>query len=495
MSLPKTEAIKVRDAGKLSVQQVRRGAGLMALLAVAGLFWVGRQTLPFGIDAPAFLEGASSEAVNPQSSVAIRGIGYGTRLAHVEMRDESGRLVAEARNQSVFEPAVTLEYGRRYSLSISAERLWLGQKAAREIRFATVNIPRLESRLRQELAADGSVELRFAEPVGKLSAASDLPLEVKPDAQRQSFRLKVSGEGYGQGGVHQATINWETTKGVTLPPFDMAISTAPALTAAVPIQGMKNLGLAMPIQIDFSEPLINRAKASESIHIRTRDGEIISGKWLWYGKQRLQFMPQPYWPASSTIEVTVDAAHLRTLRGGFLAKSVDASFTTGADKRIQVFLDKQRVEIIENGEVVKVLKASTGKSKTPTVTGDFYIYARYPTKTMKSRGLKPGEKGYYEVKDVPYAQYFHEGYAFHGAFWHNNFGHPASHGCVNLATQKKNARKGVSEDAGWLYQWATLGVPVSVYQTAPAKDSVVTTQIEPENANPEKENIDLPASN
>lgn len=198
MSLPKTEAIKVRDAGKLSVQQVRRGAGLMALLAVAGLFWVGRQTLPFGIDAPAFLEGASSEAVNPQSSVAIRGIGYGTRLAHVEMRDESGRLVAEARNQSVFEPAVTLEYGRRYSLSISAERLWLGQKAAREIRFATVNIPRLESRLRQELAADGSVELRFAEPVGKLSAASDLPLEVKPDAQRQSFRLKVSGEGYGQ---------------------------------------------------------------------------------------------------------------------------------------------------------------------------------------------------------------------------------------------------------------------------------------------------------
>jgi len=90
---------------------------------------------------------------------------------------------------------------------------------------------------------------------------------------------------------------------------------------------------------------------------------------------------------------------------------------------------------------------------------------------MKSTGLKPGEKGYYEVKDVPFAQYFHEGYAFHGAFWHNSFGQPASHGCINLATQKQNSRAGVNEDAGWLYQWASLGVPVTVYRNSPAKES------------------------
>lgn len=495
MSLPEPEAIKARRAGKRPPRQARLWVALVALLGMAGLFWVGRQTLPFGIEMPAFVQDGSQQAVDPQSGITVSAIGYSTRLAHVELRDETGQVLGEASNQTRFQPAQALEFGHRYTLTATAERLWLGQKETREASFITPSVPRLESSLRQELAADGSVLLKFAEPVGKLSVASDLPLEVEPDTQRRTFRLRVKGEGYGQGGTHTARVDWQTPAGVALPSFSMTISTAPALTVTFPIQGMKNLGLAMPVQIDFSEPPSDRAKAFEAFSIHTSQGETISGKWLWYGKQRLQFMPQPRWPASSTIRITVDPTHLRTVRGGFLANPVNASFSTGADKRIQVFLDRQRVEVIENGEVVKVMKASTGKSKTPTVTGDFYIYARFSTKTMKSRGLKPGEKGYYEVKDVPYAQYFHEGYAFHGAFWHNNFGHPASHGCVNLATQKKNARKGVSEDAGWLYQWATLGVPVSVYPTAPENESVVTTQIEPENANPEKENIDLPARN
>ena len=112
--------------------------------------------------------------------------------------------------------------------------------------------------------------------------------------------------------------------------------------------------------------------------------------------------------------------------------------------------------------MVRTFKVSTGKSKTPTVTGSFYIYDRYRHKTMRS-DVGRGQRGFYEVKDVPYTQFFHKDYAFHGAFWHNNFGHPASHGCVNMATKDQNKSwPNVSEDAGWLYQWATLGLPVTV---------------------------------
>src|SRR6185437_6031612 len=51
--------------------------------------------------------------------------------------------------------------------------------------------------------------------------------------------------------------------------------------------------------------------------------------------------------------------------------------------------------------------------------------------------------------DVPYIQHFHEGYALHGAFWHDEFGHPRSHGCINLAPA----------DAAWLFEWTDPVVP------------------------------------
>ena len=49
--------------------------------------------------------------------------------------------------------------------------------------------------------------------------------------------------------------------------------------------------------------------------------------------------------------------------------------------------------------------------------------------------------------------YFYKGYGLHGTYWHNNFGTPMSHGCVNLATG----------DAGWLFSWASVGTVVNVH--------------------------------
>jgi hypothetical protein len=125
------------------------------------------------------------------------------------------------------------------------------------------------------------------------------------------------------------------------------------------------------------------------------------------------------------------------------------------------------VEAVENGKVIRTFKVSTGKSKTPTVTGSYYIYDRYRHKTMRS-DVGKGQRGFYEVENVPYTQFFHKDYAFHGAFWHNSFGRPASHGCVNMATKDQNKRwPNVSEDAGWLYRWGALGLPVTVTHKAP----------------------------
>ena len=59
----------------------------------------------------------------------------------------------------------------------------------------------------------------------------------------------------------------------------------------------------------------------------------------------------------------------------------------------------------------------------------------------------------YNVPDVPDVMYFdNDGNALHGAYWHNNFGTPMSHGCVNLPL----------DVAHWMYEWAPIGTPVTV---------------------------------
>jgi len=452
----------------------RRLGGILAALAI--LVLVGRETIPFEIRISSPLE--QTHLVDPAQPIRIDGVGFGTQLIEVQLLEEDGTLVQESHDPGSFSTQ-DLRFGKHYRLKAKAERPWLHQTQEREWVFETPILPRIESPLSQQLDAEGRLQLQFSDPVGELRTSGAIPLTVSRDNDGKHFSLTVKPGSYEQGHLYTASIQWQTKEGIALPTFEIEIGTAPPLNAEIDVKGMKNLGIAMPIEITFSEPVQDREKAAASVRVLNASGETLPGKWLWYGKQRLQYRPDPYWPAFQTLEVQLQPGPARSIQGGFLARPITATFSTGSDRRIEVWLDRQRVEIFENGELIKTLKASTGKSKTPTVTGSFYIYARFPKKTMKSTGLKPGEKGYYEVKDVPYAQYFHEGYAFHGAFWHNAFGQPASHGCINLATQEKNSRQGINEDAGWLYHWASLGVPVTVHETSPPKNPLPPEPLKP----------------
>lgn len=124
-------------------------------------------------------------------------------------------------------------------------------------------------------------------------------------------------------------------------------------------------------------------------------------------------------------------------------------------KLITVDIGKQKLFAWDGGKVVHETKVSTGMKLTPTVRGNFKIYIKRPLSDM--RGPSPYKhiypSGKYHIKDVPNAMYFHQGYAIHGAYWHNNFGRVASHGCVNLPLAS----------AQWLFNWADMGTQVSVF--------------------------------
>jgi lipoprotein-anchoring transpeptidase ErfK/SrfK/tetratricopeptide (TPR) repeat protein len=111
------------------------------------------------------------------------------------------------------------------------------------------------------------------------------------------------------------------------------------------------------------------------------------------------------------------------------------------EKWIEVDLSKQWLRAYEGTEVVFEAQISSGLRNTPTVTGRFRITRKLAAQLMSGPG--------YRLPNVPHVQYFHGAYALHGAYWHTNFGRPASRGCVNLKL----------EDAEWLYNWTDPVVP------------------------------------
>lgn len=125
------------------------------------------------------------------------------------------------------------------------------------------------------------------------------------------------------------------------------------------------------------------------------------------------------------------------------------------EKLISVDLGSQKLIAWENGKVVYETKVSTGMKLTPTVKGSFKIRTKIPLHDM--RGPSPYKNiypsGKYHIKDVPNSMYFYQGYAIHGAYWHNNFGRVASHGCVNVPLAS----------AQWLFDWASVGTRVEVW--------------------------------
>lgn len=122
---------------------------------------------------------------------------------------------------------------------------------------------------------------------------------------------------------------------------------------------------------------------------------------------------------------------------------------SGSGKWIEVDLSQQRTYLWVGNELVANFLISSGKAATPTVIGEGKIYRKYPMQTMT--GTINGE--YYYVPNIKWVSYFYGGEAFHGTYWHHNFGHPMSHGCINMT----------EDDAKVLYDFAPVGTKVIVH--------------------------------
>lgn len=148
---------------------------------------------------------------------------------------------------------------------------------------------------------------------------------------------------------------------------------------------------------------------------------------------------------------------------------------TAKDKHIYIDLTNQKLYAMEDGQKIFEFLISSGKwGRTPT--GEFTTWVKLRATRMTGGNKSIGT--FYDLPNVPYTMYFYNsevpksrGYGIHGAYWHNNFGHPMSHGCINMRI----------EDSKTLYDWANPpstryttyvdkdnpGTPITIYGDAP----------------------------
>ncbi|MBI4790609.1 MAG: L,D-transpeptidase [Chloroflexi bacterium] len=146
------------------------------------------------------------------------------------------------------------------------------------------------------------------------------------------------------------------------------------------------------------------------------------GEWMWYRVGENQWIEQ------------------RQL--GIVQLAPRPAGVGAGEKWIDVNLFEQTLAAYEGDRMVYATLISSGLPLWPTPTGLARIWVKVTHNKMSGR---EGFPDYYFLEDVPWIMYFNRDVALHGAYWHDRFGTPRSHGCVNLSPK----------DARWLFAWTT----------------------------------------
>ncbi len=152
----------------------------------------------------------------------------------------------------------------------------------------------------------------------------------------------------------------------------------------------------------------------------------------------------------------VDASRVRVARAIARPDSVKAG-----TRWIHVNLSNQTLVAYDGDRPVFATLVSSGlEDGFATPTGTYRVREKHITTTMS--GPDP-DKGYYEIAEIPWVQYYHDSYALHGAYWHDEFGQTRSHGCTNIAPA----------DARWLFYFTRPELPAKWHARRRAEGSYI----------------------
>jgi lipoprotein-anchoring transpeptidase ErfK/SrfK len=208
--------------------------------------------------------------------------------------------------------------------------------------------------------------------------------------------------------------------------------------ALYPLDGT-TVGTGQPLEINFSEPVVNKDAVEKAIKVTSTSGQ--PGAFYWLTDTKVRYRPQEFWAPNSTI--TVDMKLFGVDFGNAMIGNFDRTFTVKThDTRLAVVDDKTKtMDIYIGGKLQRTFPVTLGTPEWPSTVGYHVVMEKYESTkfTAESIGLKPGDEAYYPPTVVRHASRLSNG----GAFVHEAL--PAaqvalgsinvSHGCVGMSPE------------------------------------------------------------
>ncbi len=231
--------------------------------------------------------------------------------------------------------------------------------------------------------------------------------------------------------------------------------------AVYPLNG-STIGAGQPIEIVFSEPVLNKAALEEAVTVEASSGQPVA--WRWYSDRRVRIRPERFWAANSRISVDLNLFGVDFGNGMVGNSNVPVSFKVGPQRVAVVDDNTKTMKVYFDGRLVRTAPVTLGGEDWLSPSGYAVIMEQERKSNFNagSIGLKPGDKGYYPPLTVEYANrlttsgvYVHQ--ALESA-WGAVGRYNVSHGCVGL----------LPADAQWFFANMKTGDVVQTLNTGAA---------------------------
>jgi lipoprotein-anchoring transpeptidase ErfK/SrfK len=220
----------------------------------------------------------------------------------------------------------------------------------------------------------------------------------------------------------------------------LAAAPGPVAVANISPAPGQVVGVAMPVTVTFAEPVANRAAVERSFEISSPNPP--QGTFTWLENDVVQWHPSSYWPAHSTISLSVGGAKTTFQAGTSVVGVAD--------------VDAHTFTVSIDGQVARQMPASMGKPKHPTPIGSFTALEKQSPVIMDSRtiGIPLSDPEGYKLTVYDAVRVTWGGVYVHSAPWSvaSQGNSNVSHGCINLSP----------DNAAWYYDTVSIGDPIIV---------------------------------
>jgi lipoprotein-anchoring transpeptidase ErfK/SrfK len=268
---------------------------------------------------------------------------------------------------------------------------------------------------------------------------------VTTDPLDYNERYTLNAQSLGLGGITNRSMTFETHSPENL--------TMPYL---LPNDG-EVVGVGQPVAVRFDENIPDRLAAEKAITVTTNPP--VEGAFYWLSNREVRWRPAAYWTPGTTIDVAVNTYGVDLGDGLFGQENVTTHFTIGDQIIATADDDTKTLTVRRNGEVIKTMPISMGKSSTPTSNGAYIIGDRFSHMVMDSStyGVPSNSPNGYRTEVDFATQMSYSGIYVHAAPWSvGSQGYSnVSHGCLNVSTS----------NAKWFYENTKRGDIVEVANT------------------------------